>query len=258
MKRLAIVLTLGLLAAGCASADAPTPAPAAEGASPSGVTSSTPSPAGDPSDEGGRRIDPREDGLAVGLGEWAVTLESAEIRPGEVTFVIENRGTVAHGFEIELEGEDDSSGPGGGDEDGIKAESELLQPGESTRLTLELPAGLYKVECLVDGHDDLGMEGPLLVSADAPLVRVEPETAPDAVSIEGFAFAPDTLVVAPGTTVTWTNEDPAPHTVTAEDGSFDSGTLEPGETFSAEIGGSGVVVYLCQIHPDMRGEISIT
>jgi plastocyanin len=210
------------------------------------------------------RVDPRDDGLEVALGEWAVTLEASAIRPGRVTFVVHNRGTIPHGFEIEAEGEGDSSGPGSGD--GLKAETELLQPGETARLSLDLLPGLYKVECLVDGHDDLGMEGFLEVRMDAPLVRDRSAAGgtdeagsgdADDVTIRDFTFAPAELEVAQGTEVTWTNDDPAPHTVTAEDGSFDSGTLEPGQTFSVSVQGNGPVTYRCEIHPDMVGTITV-
>lgn len=52
------------------------------------------------------RVDPREGGLDVELGEWAVTMEAGAIRPGRVTFVVTNHGTVNHGFEIQSEGEE--------------------------------------------------------------------------------------------------------------------------------------------------------
>jgi plastocyanin len=45
--------------------------------------------------------------------------------------------------------------------------------------------------------------------------------------------------------------------VTAEDGSFDSGTLEPGQTFSVPVQGNGPVTYRCEIHPDMVGTITV-
>lgn len=199
-----------------------------------------------------RRVDPREHGLEITLGEWAVTPEADTIRPGRVTVAIRNRGTVPHGFEIELEG--DSSGHGSGDL--FKAESRLLQPGESTRMSLDLGPAVYKIECLVDGHDDLGMEGLLTVRAGAPLVTEEPRS-PDQVSISDFAFSPSTIEVTAGTEVTWTNADPADHTVTSTNGEFGSDALGEGATFSYRFSEPGTYTYRCAIHPDMKGQVKV-
>ena len=201
-----------------------------------------------------RRVDPREDGFEIALGEWAITPESDAIRPGRVTFVIKNHGTVPHGFEIELES--DSSGHHGSDEL-FKAESGYLQPGDSTRMTFDLGPEVYKIECLVEGHDDMGMEGLLEVREGAPLVMEEPETRPDQVSISDFAFAPGTLEVSAGTEVTWTNADPTDHTVTAFDGGFGSDSLGDGATFSHTFSEPGTYPYRCAIHPDMEGKVKV-
>jgi plastocyanin len=252
MRKIATTALALLLLSACAggeeSPSGPTddPRTTTSGEAPLGDTGSAPQHA--------PRSDPREGGLEVGLGEWALTLEAGAIRPGRVTFVVANRGTIGHGFEIELEGEDDSSGSGSGDEDGIKAETNLLQPGDRTELTLDLAPGLYKVECLVDGHDDLGMEGFLEVRANAPLVRTETASA-DSIAIETFAFDPPELRVVVGTEVTWTNEDPTQHTVTATDGAFDSGVLDQGQSFSFTVETNGPVTYACVIHPDMTGTL---
>jgi plastocyanin len=201
-------------------------------------------------------VDPREGGLDVSLGEWAVTLEAEPLRPGRVSFAVENRGTVAHGFEIEAEEEDeDNSGPGSSD--GFKAETGLLQPTQRQRLTVSLAPGIYKFECLVDGHDDLGMEGLLTVRRGAPLV-LEERSGSTAVSISGFAFAEPTLEVAAGTRVSWVNDDPTEHTVTSEDGSFDSGPIAPGEGFAVRFAEPGDYPYVCAIHPDMRGTVAVS
>jgi plastocyanin len=78
-----------------------------------------------------------------------------------------------------------------------------------------------------------------------------------AVSIQGFAFDPSTIQVAAGTEVVWTNQDPTEHTVTADDGSFDSRPVAPDGTFSVTLGGNGSVTYTCVIHPTMKGTVQV-
>ena len=113
--------------------------------------------------------DPRRGGFEIALGEWALTPEAESIRPGPVTFMITNRGTMPHGFEIEREGAD-SSGKGSGEDRG-KVETRVLQPGERVSVELDLSAGVYKLECNVDGHDDMGMEMLFEVEKSAPLAK---------------------------------------------------------------------------------------
>jgi plastocyanin len=79
-----------------------------------------------------------------------------------------------------------------------------------------------------------------------------------AVSIVDFAFEPASVEVRSGDTVTWTNTGAAPHTVTADDGSFDSGQLAPGATFSQTFDARGDFTYHCTIHPQMTGTVSVT
>ena len=190
------------------------------------------------------------------MGEWAVTPEARVIRPGLVTFVITNRGTTGHGFEIEAD--EDSSGHGG-DDDRHKVESRVLAPGESVRVTLALPPGVYKIECLVDGHDDLGMETLLEVRAGAPLaVNQAPAGTRNAVAIAGFAFEPAELTVRAGQAVTWTNDDPAEHTVTEPGGAFTSETLARGGRFRMVFRRPGTYRYVCALHPEMKGAVVVT
>ncbi|MEB4208224.1 cupredoxin family copper-binding protein [Mycobacterium sp. 94-17] len=80
----------------------------------------------------------------------------------------------------------------------------------------------------------------------------------DQVSIDGFAFAPVTLTVPAGTTVTWTNRDEEPHTVAAGDGSFRSPGMGTGATFSHTFSTVGTFDYVCSIHPMMRGTVVVT
>ncbi len=79
--------------------------------------------------------------------------------------------------------------------------------------------------------------------------------ADHAVAIKDFKFDPPTLEVAAGDTVTFTNEDSAPHTGTANDGSFDTGRLGQGESATVTIESAGTFDYICSIHPMMKGQI---
>lgn len=183
-----------------------------------------------------------------------MTPEAPALRPGKVTFVVTNRGTMPHGFEIELEGE--SSGHGSGDL--FKAEGPLLAPGETARMTAVLSmTGVYTIECLVDGHDDMGMEGPLEVSPAARWVPARVPAEPDSVTISNFSFDPQVLEIQRGTEVTWRNEDPADHTVTGSEGGFSSEVLREGDGFTYRFDEPGLYSYRCAIHPEMRGKVKV-
>lgn len=81
--------------------------------------------------------------------------------------------------------------------------------------------------------------------------------AGDAVTIANFSFQPATLTVAVGATVTWTNNDSAGHTVTADGGSFASQTIAPGSTFAQTFATAGTFAYHCAIHPSMTATIVV-
>ncbi|WP_204073833.1 cupredoxin domain-containing protein [Planotetraspora phitsanulokensis] len=78
------------------------------------------------------------------------------------------------------------------------------------------------------------------------------------VAIKNFAFAPAAVKVPVGTTVTWTNTDEEPHTVSATSGPFRSGTLMTGATYRYTFTKPGKYRYLCTIHPFMLGTVVVT
>lgn len=80
---------------------------------------------------------------------------------------------------------------------------------------------------------------------------------PAVVTIEGFAFG-GTTVASPGQSVTVQNLDSAPHTMTARDGSFDSGNIDGGGTGSLTLPTEpGTYEFFCAIHPSMVGTITV-
>jgi len=76
------------------------------------------------------------------------------------------------------------------------------------------------------------------------------------VDVRNLTFAPDTLIVAVGDTVSWTNRDLVPHTVTA-DADWDSGAVPNGAIFTWVAGRAGVIRYRCAYHPMMIASITV-
>ncbi len=86
---------------------------------------------------------------------------------------------------------------------------------------------------------------------------VQAAAGPTAVRIDNFNFTPPTLVVAPGTTVTWTNADDDVHTVVEKDRKFKSAALDTDDTFSQTFTTPGEYEYVCSLHPRMVGKIVV-
>lgn len=103
----------------------------------------------------------------------------------------------------------------------------------------------------------------------SPAETAPAETAPDEqtpggepqrsvkVAIVEFAYDPDPVEIAAGGKVTWQNMDSAPHTATADDGGFDTETIEQGKLKSESFKEAGTYPYFCEIHPEMRGTVEV-
>lgn len=101
-------------------------------------------------------------------------------------------------------------------------------------------------------------------NSEAEGEETESEPAPsgkaaksEKVEIVEFTYQPDPVVVQVGGKVIWQNQDTAPHTATADDGSFDTGTIEKGKLGSATFKEAGTFTYFCEIHPTMHGTVEV-
>src|SRR2546423_362715 len=117
-------------------------------------------------------------------------------------------------------------------------------------------------------HPRLGL---LLVAMALPLLLLAPALGARAarpaahahatmhVTIQNFAFSPQTITVAPGTTVIWTNKDSVNHTVTSDTGAWpDSGNLATNQTFSHTFAKAGTFPYHCAVHPSMTARVIVS
>jgi plastocyanin len=109
-------------------------------------------------------------------------------------------------------------------------------------------------------HHPYLVAGGLLAAAVGVAQSPAPARAADAglaAKIAGFAFAPPTITVHAGETVTWTNADDDPHTVYADNGAFKSRALDTGDSFIQTFAAPGVYSYHCSLHPYMVGKVVV-
>ena len=116
---------------------------------------------------------------------------------------------------------------------------------------LALAVLFTKSDALIEKRSSDGIGRPLFDSDDPSGLVVQ-------VAIRGGAYIPATVRVKAGTTVVWKNEDQMPHTVTASDGTWDSGIIQPGGTYSRRFMGEGGFAYYCVPHPEMRGSVVVS
>ena len=90
-----------------------------------------------------------------------------------------------------------------------------------------------------------------------PAAAQSAETATRIVEVTDSTFAPRTVDVKVGETVTFVDKDEIAHTATAE-GTFDSGTLREGATFDFKATKAGTFSYVCIFHPGMTGALNVT
>lgn len=108
--------------------------------------------------------------------------------------------------------------------------------------------------------------GAVLVTAvggqDAAAKPAAAATDVDHLQITDFKFAPEAISVAVGTTITWTNDDNAPHTATSgasptPDGLFDTGIVTKGHSKAVKLSKRGTFEYYCALHPFMHGTVTV-
>lgn len=117
-------------------------------------------------------------------------------------------------------------------------------------------AGLTLAAC-GGGDDDAADTTPPAATSPSGDAASAGATGDATITIESFAFSGASSVPA-GTTITVTNDDTTAHTFTADDGSFDTGTIQPGSSAQVTLGTAGTFAYHCDIHASMTGSVTVT
>ena len=97
----------------------------------------------------------------------------------------------------------------------------------------------------------------ILLLTAAPALLLAQREAREDIRIQNRAFTPAAIHVKKGQSITWKNYDDLDHTVDAEDGSFSSGTIKKGKTFTHTFKKPGKYPYACHLHPRMKGVIVV-
>lgn len=104
----------------------------------------------------------------------------------------------------------------------------------------------------------LCLSGGVTAPAIAAKTGAPQKAAASQVEIRNFAFAPNTMTVAVGTRVVWTNRDEEPHVITSAGRQFASSpALDTSDTYAVTFSKPGTYAYYCSIHPVMVGTIIV-
>lgn len=138
-------------------------------------------------------------------------------------------------------------------------DSGLISVGGTYSRTFNSPA-TYTYFCSL--HPDMTATLVVTDGSEPPPPPVPPPPPPPPpvdsdVVIADFSFSPSIIEVPVGTTVEWANQGSALHTVTARDGSFDSGLMGTGKTFAHRFDQAGTFLYICSLHPEMTGTVMV-
>ena len=109
------------------------------------------------------------------------------------------------------------------------------------------------------GHGDRHRPGASTpATGDGATAASDGATATSAITIDNFEFSPGDAVVAPGTTVVFTNDDTVDHSIVADGDAFEaSPTLKPGDSYQVTLTEPGSYPYKCGIHTFMTGTITV-
>ncbi len=100
---------------------------------------------------------------------------------------------------------------------------------------------------------------PTPTATPTPTPTATEQTSTVNIDIKGYTFVPDTITIPVGTTVIWTNDDGVAHTATSISGVFDSGSIDPGKTYSFTFNQAGTFEFGCTIHTSIpHGKITVT
>ena len=102
----------------------------------------------------------------------------------------------------------------------------------------------------------LAMRAAILFATLVPAAVTSAAPAANQITIKDFMFAPASLTIKAGTTVTWLNEDEEPHTVVSA-GLFRSKAIDTKETFTFTFEKPGEYHFVCTIHPQMMGTVIV-
>ena len=97
----------------------------------------------------------------------------------------------------------------------------------------------------------------VLVAGCLLLSNVATPATQHTVTIEGMQFNPPQLTVHRGERIVWVNKDLFPHTVTADDKAFDSGSIGASASWTFTPAKAGDYAYSCSFHPTMKGMIKV-